>query len=66
MFGVIGFVIMLLVIVIDFIIYTYKLSGKLINWKCNWKCFIRDNKLICRESTYIVKSELVIDIPIES
>ena len=29
------------------------------------ECIIRDNKLICRESTNLVKSELVIDIPIE-
>lgn len=47
-------------------LYLDTLKSILNRYPNTMECFIRDNKLICRESTNLVKSELVIDIPIES
>jgi hypothetical protein len=45
--------------------YLDQLKGILNRYPDKMECFIRDNKLICKESTNLVKSELVIDIPVE-
>ena len=45
--------------------YLDQLKGILNRYPDSMECFIRDNKLICRESTNLVKSELVIDISVE-
>lgn len=45
-------------------LYLDMLKSILSRYTDTMECFIRDNKLICRESTDIVKSELTIDIPV--
>lgn len=45
------------------ILYVETLKSILNRYPDKMECFIRDNKLVCIESTNLVKSELVIDIP---
>jgi hypothetical protein len=44
--------------------YLDQLKGILNRYPDSMECFIINNKLICRETTTLAKSELTIDIPV--
>jgi hypothetical protein len=45
-------------------LYLDQLKAILNKYPDTMECFIKNNKLVCKESTVLVKSEVKIDIPI--
>lgn len=45
-------------------LYLDQLKAILNKYPDTMECFIKNNKLVCKESTALVKSEVKIDIPI--